>query len=151
MIIIVEILTHKQHNADSASSNHKMQIHKIKPAANIEESKTLKRKINSTESADCDEKVTPTGRNMHSKVAIVTNFEPQTEQQRSTRELPDEESITWDDDRWQVKVLKPFCDCVSSTSYEKDQVQVLQHLKLIIGKAASRISKQGWTAVLSSL
>ena len=126
---------------------------KIKPKTWVEdeETKLSDYKSNSAECIDWDEKVTPTGRSMH-KIMINTNFDSESEEILNKKlNISNEELIEWDDERWQVKVLKPYWDCINSTSYEKDQMQIIKHLKIIVDKSFSKLNKEGWKTILTSL
>ena len=153
MIIILEILMKKELRPSAASTKNKVEpSSKIQPKIKIEETKIVEDNLWSSESIDWEEKLTAKNKILQSKMTINTNFEPEIVDQSSIKlQFPNEEIITWNDERWQIKVLKPFCDCISSTLYEKDQIQVMHHLKSIIEKAYARINKEGWRTILSSL
>lgn len=119
-----------------------------------EETKIPMKEVFSGKVMDVDEKVTPMGRSMKRKVRLDSDLMSDSEE--DVKQVPHssivkEENIDWEDSRWQIKVLKPFLDSITSTSYEKDQVQMITHLEQIMKKCHLKINSYGWKIICTSL
>lgn len=66
-----------------------------------------------------------------------------------TIENINEDKIRWDDEKWQIKVLKPFLDSLTSTSYEEDQLQIIHNLNKILEFCSPNPS--GWSIIITFL
>ena len=63
----------------------------------------------------------------------------------------DVESISWTEDEWQIKILKPFFDSIGSQPYESEQVRILKDMMEIIEECFENINDFGWKVIVSSL
>jgi hypothetical protein len=96
--------------------------------------------------------VTPTGRNMGKRIRLDSDCLQKSESgsdEEFVLEDINEEEIKWDDEKWQIKVLKPFLDSLTSTSYEEDQLQIIQNLNKILEFCTPNSS--GWNIIISFL
>lgn len=100
--------------------------------------------------ADIDEKVTPLGRKFNKRITLTAECIDDMDEENQEL-LPNEDDIQWSQGEWQIKVLKPFIDSISSQSYESEQVQIIKHLKLIIDKTYESINEYGWRVIILSL
>lgn len=162
MIIITEILLKKEPTSEShaAQVTAKMAegLSKVLPKENIESADDIKlgtKGDTSALSVDLDEKVTPTGRSIHKRIRldsdVVEGSEEEVNKHETSSDAPNEENIDWDDERWQIKVLKPFLDSIISTTYEKEQIQIVNHVKSIVEHCYHRINDEGWKIILTSI
>lgn len=163
MIIITEILLKKEPKSAShptqVTSKMAQGLSKVSPKKNIESSDSvyLGNKANiSNLSADLDEKVTPTGRSIHKRIRLDSDLVERSDDEEEIQpinnsEMPNEETIDWEDERWQIKVLKPFLDSIISTTYEKEQVHIVNHVKTIVEHCYPKINDEGWKVILASI
>lgn len=149
MIIIIEtLLKHEPKIKDSEENDPKINTEKT-----LKVDTQLNKRGSSEEIENFDEEVSPLSEKLGKRISLDSNLvDSNSKPRRLTKiSLPNEEKIDWDDTKWQIKVLKPFCDSINNTTYEHDQLQIVSHLKLIVEKCFENLNKEGWTAIISSL
>jgi hypothetical protein len=91
--------------------------------------------------------VTPSGGKFNKRITLTVDCIDEENQEL----LPNEDDIKWSQGEWQIKVLKPFIDSISSQSYENEQVQIIKHLRIIIDKTYESINEYGFRVIILSL
>lgn len=116
-IIIIETLLKKEPSDASMpkrmKTNMSKGMEKLEQKDEPESSGPPKMNIlrpSNSDMPDIDEKVTPTGRKMNKRVRLDSDLvdSESVEEEEIIINLPNEETIDWEDENWQIKVLKPF-------------------------------------------
>lgn len=152
MIIIIETLLKREPQRRSSKHLDTIEENTVKE----QRPKILsKAKLNSSDELnDVDEGASPTKICFAKKVPIeIEDHKDSPSKPTMSKKiiLTQDEEIDWNDDRWQVLILKPYCESINNTSYEIDQLQMIKHLNLIVQKCFDMLNEEGWTVIINAL
>jgi len=113
MIITIETILKREPAKNELPNKKESTIkeeNKMDSKSKSESEDIAKKYISTGELVDIDENVSPLGRKIIKGISLDPNLiDSPTEEKRITSFiLPNEEEIDWSDDKWQIKVLKPF-------------------------------------------
>jgi hypothetical protein len=78
---------------------------------------------------DLEVETNSNGRNLMKIQTDLSDSDPAYSENISELSIPDEDLIGWNDSKWQVKVLKPYCDSMITNSYLDCQLTMLKYIE----------------------